>query len=143
MRPWVVGFWDQKSGSRAVTKEMKLNLVSGAPVSEKKKKGYFDIPKPFKRESTDELKTATYAFSALSSEKKCVVKTRCSGWDLEGTYKVFTTGNKGKSGIEMTVRLSPPTFKKFNLNSMFGVSWSVGYTKHKTETFLTFWHPTK
>ena len=88
-----VGFWDEKSENKASTDAIKLQLVSGKSVS---KKNYFDQQTPFKKEEKDGRYKASYSFTALSAEKKCVPKTRCSGWNLNGVYEV-TTSADGKS----------------------------------------------
>lgn len=134
----VVALYDQKSGVQVRTQKLKVQLDSGA--SAKTKKILFDIQTPFKVETKDDSYSAHYAYSAMNSEKKCVPKTRCAGWTLEGTY-VVTSDKSGKNLIRVSARLSPPSKRSFNLRSMFGVSWTVKYAEKKAESYLVFWHP--
>jgi len=101
------------------------------------------MPIPISSMKKEGERSAKYAFIAVNEANKCGMGVNCARWRITGTYKVVTPSS-GKSVIEMNVRVEPPVDgEKLDMNQRFGITWSVGYTDKKTESFVAYWRPKK
>jgi hypothetical protein len=84
---------------------------------------------------------AKFGFKAITGKGEfpvCGPGTSCWGWKLWGAYALKTKAN-GETVLNVDARVKRP--KKFNLNSMFGVGWGIGYGPRlsKSESFVAMW----